>query len=172
MTADVVRVVLRGEPQPYRERASVHVKDGRAKIWSYRPQHVKTYQDHLRRAAEDAMDGRPLFQGAVELSVRAFMPMPKSMRKADRELAQLELLPHTKRPDLDGLIKAAKDAFKYRVWRDDALVAQYGRTFKVYSPHPRLELEVRQLLTMADAPPCDDVEQEPFVRFVHQGALL
>lgn len=167
MSDEIVRITLRGEPQPYRERTSVHKPTG--KIWSYRPQHVKTYQDHLRRAAEDAMGGRPLFEGAVELVVRAFMPMPKSMRKADRELAELELLPHTKRPDLDGLFKAAKDAFKARVWRDDALVAQYGRSFKVYSPQPRLEMEVRQLLTMADV--VRPTESEPFVRFVQEALL-
>lgn len=166
VSSDVVRIVIRGRPQPYSERTGV----GKRKIWSYRPDHVRTYQDHLRRAAEDAMGDRPLFTGPVCLTIRAFMPIPQAMLKADRVLAERELLPHTKRPDLDNLHKAAKDALKGRVWRDDAQACMYGQPFKVYSPQPRLEIEVRAVTTIADVVSPEEVEGTPaFTRFVQEA---
>jgi Holliday junction resolvase RusA-like endonuclease len=185
VSSDVVRIVVTGAPQPYRERTGIAtskgpngermavMRNGRPIVWSFKPAHVKTYQDHLRRAAEDAMGERPLFEGAVSLTIRAYMPMPKTMRKADRLLAERELLPHTVRPDLDNLTKAAKDALKGRVWRDDSQAAMYDQSIKVYSPRPRLEIEVRAITTIGDVQPTElaDGDKAPFVRFV-QGALL
>lgn len=183
---DVLRITIAGAPVPYSTRAGVAtrklpdgsrapiVKNGRPVVWNYRPDHVKQYQDHLRRAAEDAMAGRPLFEGPICLTVRAYMPIPRSgMRKAQRELAEREMHPHDKRPDLDNLHKAIKDAFKKRVWHDDSQVAMYGQPFKAYSPRPRLEIEVRRISTLADVAIAERGEPAPggVVRFV-QPALL
>ena len=81
------------------------------------------------------------------MTMTAYMPIPTSgLRKAERALAEQELLPHPKRPDTSNLLKAIEDAFKAVVWSDDARVAEH-RLRKVYSPRPRLEVEVRPIST-------------------------
>jgi Holliday junction resolvase RusA-like endonuclease len=134
-------------PEPYRElqRAFQTGKGGRPITYSYKAGSTRTYQTWLRQAAQDAMDGRAPLDCAVVLSLTAFMPIPSSgMRKAERALAERELLPHAKRPDTSNLLKAIEDAFKAVVWTDDARVAEH-RLAKRYSPRPRLEVEVRPI---------------------------
>ena len=54
----------------------------------------------------DAMAGRPPLDCAVCLTMTAFMPIPTSgLRKAERALAEQELRPHAKRPDMTQLLK-------------------------------------------------------------------
>lgn len=128
-----ITIVLSGDPQPYAERARVF--GGR--VWSHRPTSLQTYQAWLRNAAQIAMDGRPPLTGPVKLTLTAFMPIPKSMRKTDRALAELELLCHIKRPDMTQLLKCAEDACNKVVWNDDAQLCEHALS-KRYSPRPRL----------------------------------
>ena len=59
------------------------------------------------------------------MTMTAFMPIPASgMRKADRPLAERELLP-TPSGRTPQLLKAIEDAFKSVVWSDDARVAEH-----------------------------------------------
>jgi Holliday junction resolvase RusA-like endonuclease len=136
--------VLSGEPAPYRERQRAFQtgKHGAPITYSYKTGSTRKYQDWLRRAAQEAMAGRPLFDGAVVLIMTSYMPIPKSMRKSDRALAERELLPHIVRPDQTQILKAAEDAFNKVVWTDDARVARHILG-KLYSPKPRLEITVR-----------------------------
>ena len=144
-----IRIELAGMPEPYRERQRAFQtgKSGRPITYSYKVGSTRTYQAWLRQAAQDAMNGRPPLDCPVCLTMTAFMPIPTSgMRKADRALAEQELLPHPKRPDTSNLLKAIEDAFKAVVWSDDARVAEH-RLRKVYSPRPRLEVVVAPIST-------------------------
>ena len=146
---DTVRIILAGTPEPYRERQRAFQtgKSGRPITYSYKTGGTRQYQQWLRQAAMEAMAGRPPFDCAVCMTMTAYMPMPSSLRKAERALAERELLPHTKRPDTTQLLKAAEDAFAAVVWRDDSLVAEH-RLAKRYSPRPRLEIEVQPLASV------------------------
>ncbi len=86
--------MIHGEAEPYTERARVFKRVhpgkrgqpvGSIGVSSYKPQHVQQYQDHLRRAAEEAMVGpdgvvRELITGPVRLTVRVFVKIPASTR--------------------------------------------------------------------------------------------
>lgn len=59
------------------------------------------------------------FNDAVSLTVTFYLPRPKALQtkaKAARDFA------HVKKPDLDKLVRATKDALTGVVWRDDAQV--------------------------------------------------
>jgi Holliday junction resolvase RusA-like endonuclease len=138
-----VRIVLAGEPQPYRERQRAFQtgKSGSPITYSYKTGGTRHYQAWLRQAAQEAMGDRDLFDGPVVLVMSAFMLIPKSMRKSDRILAEQELLPVTKRSDTTQLLKAAEDAFNQVVWTDDSHISDHVLKRR-YSPRPRLEIEV------------------------------
>jgi Holliday junction resolvase RusA-like endonuclease len=135
--------VLSGEPAPYRERQRAFQtgKHGAPITNSYKTGSTRKYQDWLRQAAQEAMGDREPFDCAVVLTMTAYMPIPKSMRKADRALAERELLPHTRRPDQTQILKCAEDAFNRVVWTDDSRVSDHILR-KRYSPRPRLEISV------------------------------
>lgn len=81
-----------------------------------------------------------------------FMPIPKSMNKKDRELAEAEMLKHVKKPDVDNLIKLYLDVITEGIILDDNSV-QIGKAIKIYSPNPRTVMlveETSQLITNDD----------------------
>ena len=81
--------------------------------------------------------------GPLVMCAMFFMPMPKSMPKYKQALAAKGLLPHEKKPDLDNLIKFAKDCLNGIAYRDDSQVAFYGTpTGKRYDPRPRTEIRI------------------------------
>ena len=78
------------------------------------------YYEALRNKPKAKLEG-PL---SIETSFR--MPKPKYMRKSTSKW-------HTKRPDLDNLVKAVYDCLTQAgVWRDDAQVS-WGTASKVYA---------------------------------------
>ncbi len=121
-------------------------KSGRPITYSYKAAGTREYQAWLRQAAQDAIAGQPPLDCPVVLTLTACMPIFSSgMRKADRLLAERELLPHAKRPDTCNLLKAIEDAFKAVIWSDDARVAEHRLSST--SPRPRLVVEVRPIST-------------------------
>ena len=88
---------------------------------------------------------------AVDVHDGVHADASSSLRKAERVLAERELLPHTKRPDTVAVPQGRRGC-PDRAWsgRDDSLVAQH-RLAKLYSPRPRLEIEIRPI-EIAPAP--------------------
>lgn len=89
--------------------------------------------------------GSPLI-GPVELSVTAVMPIPKSWSKKARQAAIQGRVWHTKKPDMDNLMKQIKDAMtRLRYWEDDKQVCHYGDVGKIYGENPGWEVSVKTL---------------------------
>jgi len=65
------------------------------------------------------------------------MPIPKGTSKKKRA----EMIYHTKRPDLDNLVKFVKDCMNGIVWHDDSLVAEL-HAGKLYDENPRTAITV------------------------------
>jgi len=74
------------------------------------------------------------FDGAVRLAVAFYLPRPKSLPK--------KVTQHTKKPGLDKLVRAVKDALKGIVWKDDSQVVEvFAR--KYYAPaQPQAHIEI------------------------------
>ena len=101
-------------------------------------------------------DGR-YFDGAVRVEVTFYIKAPQNVSKKPSERAndkakQLyskyisRLLWHVKKPDLDNLIKSLFDSISKSeiVWTDDNIVCDL-RAKKLYSPNPRIEIEIEEL---------------------------
>lgn len=71
--------------------------------------------DAARRALEQQAELQ-LFVDAVSLAVLFELPRPTSLPK--------RVTAHTKKPDLDKLARAVKDALKGIVWKDDSQVVE------------------------------------------------
>jgi Holliday junction resolvase RusA-like endonuclease len=105
---------------------------------------VKTYNDqqteeglfmwHLQQQWKQEPLERP-----ISMKMRFVMPIPKGT-SATRSFSMMDS-EHTKKPDLDNLIKFVKDCCNEIVWRDDSLVWQIDAV-KVYGYPARTEIEI------------------------------
>lgn len=75
----------------------------------------------------------PLLSGAVSLTVRFYLPRPKSLPK--------RVLHHTKRPDVDKLVRSLCDSLKGVIWEDDAQVVKIVATKNYGDPGCAIVIE-------------------------------
>jgi Holliday junction resolvase RusA-like endonuclease len=75
--------------------------------------------------------GKPL-EGAVRLDVVFFMPIPKSTSKKQKAAMLLGNISHTKKPDIDNLLKFLLDCMNGIVFEDDSQVINV-KASKIYN---------------------------------------
>lgn len=76
--------------------------------------------------------------------IRAFFPIPKSVSKKKREqMRDLRIL-HTKRPDVDNIVKAILDALNGVAYYDDSQVAEVMIS-KAYAEQPKVMIELYEV---------------------------
>jgi len=134
----MIRIILDGEPVPYSTRITIW--GGR--IGSQKPNKLKSWQARLTKVAFEAMHGRETLDEALDLTIRIYVPIRGRMTKAERALAEIEMLPVAKKPDWDNISKAACDALTAaKVWVDDGRVSDATVRMR-YSPRPRIEITI------------------------------
>lgn len=142
----IPRGVGRTNSRVVTKKGSVTPENPRGKQFAvhYTPQATRVEASVIRGAAQDAMGGRSPFDGPLCLKYVAYVAVPKSMSKKNRNLAIGGVLMPTKKPDFDNMVKFI-DALKQVVFVDDALFAE-AHIWKRYSDRPRIVVEIRKLL--------------------------
>src|SRR5574343_2085618 len=82
---------------------------------------------------------RHIIETPIRLICGFFMPIPASISKKQRALYEGCAVKHTKKPDLDNLVKFVKDCCNGVLWKDDAQVFSLTAT-KAYHPNPATEI--------------------------------
>lgn len=100
---------------------------------------LKGWETNVRSAAQQQCQGQ-FFDGAVRLAVVFFLPRPKSL--------PLKVKHHTKKPDLDKLARAVKDALKGVLWQDDSQVVDLvaRKAYATTQPHARIVVDYADVL--------------------------
>lgn len=102
--------------QPRQRHGIVH---GRVRNWTPAKHPVNAFKAAVQIAYRVAVGpGAPL-DGPVGLRVTFRLPRPKSKIWKRRPMPAE---PHTKKPDLDNLLKTVQDALTGLAWRDDSQV--------------------------------------------------
>ena len=141
------------EPKPQsRPRATVR---GRHAAVYEDPKMIK-WRKQVTDYIKENYDGR-YFDSAIRVDVVFYMKAPQNVSKKPSERAKdkakqlyskyiSERLCHEKKPDLDNLIKSLFDSISKSeiVWSDDNIVC-YLRARKLYSPNPRIEIEIEEI---------------------------
>ena len=120
---DTITLTIPGVPiaQP-RQRHRTYQVGARTCTANYTPSKhpVQQWKATVAIAWSDACDHEPL-NGPVRLEVLFVAPRPQRLlTRAWRHV----LVWHEKKPDLDNLLKALKDALTGLAWRDDSQVCQ------------------------------------------------
>jgi len=123
--------ILHGKPIPL-QRARV------TKFGAYDPQ--KKEKGEARALIYNQRGTAMPFDTSVQLVVTFFMPIPKSTPKKIDLNGKL----HSKRPDLDNLIKYVLDVIQPIVIKDDSLVGTIIAD-KIYDDNPRTEFTIMEI---------------------------
>ncbi|MBY4959031.1 RusA family crossover junction endodeoxyribonuclease [Streptococcus suis] len=130
-----------------------------------RGKHATVYEDgkmlkwrkNCTELVRQNYDG-PYFDGPIKVDMTFYMPAPKSMSEPPKPKSKAKKVQEyddfineriyvDKKPDLDNLEKAVYDSISKAgcVWTDDNIIVEHT-TRKLYSPRPRIEIEVEEIL--------------------------
>ena len=107
---------------------------------TYNPTRYTEYKNFISVVGRQNID-KPIV-GALEMEIIFNMPIPKSY--SNKKKIALMGTHHTKRPDLDNLIKSIKDGLSGVAYKDDSQVSVIVAK-KIYSTVPSVEVMIREL---------------------------
>ena len=130
-----MKLTIPGEP----------VAKGRVRMTSsgiaYTPAKTMNYEILVKELYIINHQDRPLIEGQIEATLKAYFTIPKSATKKKRALMIDEKVRPIKRPDLDNIAKTVLDALNGLAYKDDSQVVSLILE-KYYSDTPRVELEL------------------------------
>lgn len=104
----------------------------------YTPQKTVDFESIVSWHAKAAMAGKPLYEGALIVTLYYGIPIPKNL---EPRIKRGEIIYPTKRPDMDNYEKSVLDAMNGIVYKDDAqIVATFHK--KRYTRNPRVVISV------------------------------
>jgi len=110
---------------------------------AYTPEKTKAYEFEVGMMALAAMGGTKPLEGALEAFIYITYAVPESYSKKRLEACLNGLEKHTKRPDLDNVIKSVIDGMDKIVFDNDSQITSIHAT-KVYGEVAKAEVMVRQ----------------------------
>ena len=111
--------------------------------FAYTPEQTRTYENLIRAAAQDAMNGAAPLDCAVVLRMHATMPVPTSWSKKKQAAALAGTIRPVTKPDADNLLKLT-DSLNEVVFKDDRQIVEAQIT-KTYGERPSLRIEIDRL---------------------------
>lgn len=106
----------------------------------YTPERTRKAEATIKHFGAEAMRGRALMDGPLEMNITAIYPRAKSWSKKKRET----MVWKTSRSDLDNIVKLVADSLNATVYPDDAAVAKVSAC-KIYGDQAALIIEVKAL---------------------------
>lgn len=109
---------------------------------TYTPEATATYENLVRVKAQEAMQGQPMFDGAVQVVIRLFVLPPASWSQKKQAAALAGDIKPTTKPDIDNVVKGLFDAMNEVVFADDKQAVDLT-VQKRYAATPGAVVEVR-----------------------------
>lgn len=141
MTAPLVFVVP--GPAIGKGRPRVGKVGNHARLFT--PPKTVNYEGLVALAAAQAMQGRPLIEGPVAVSIDISCQIPESWSRRKKQDAVNHVVLPTTKPDIDNVEKALFDAMNGVVWVDDVQVVNVSKR-KRYAATPGVRIAVMPAL--------------------------
>lgn len=129
---------LSGEPRG-KGRPRTAVRGGFARV--YTDAATRKYEASVKSAALGLMGERKPFEGALSVSLRFRLPVPKSTTKRLRAAKLSGEEPHFGAYDIDNLAKSILDGCNGAVWGDDKQIVRLFVT-KIAAERPGVDIRV------------------------------
>lgn len=111
---------------------------------AYTPEKTKTYESEVGMMAKVAMGASKALEGPLEAFIYVTFPVPASYTKKRTEACLKGFEQHTKKPDLDNVVKSVIDGMDKVVFDNDSQITSIHAT-KVYGETAKVEVLVRQV---------------------------
>lgn len=112
------------------------------KFGSYTPQNTVLYENYIKLCYQSK--NKECTDKPVSLSINAYFEPPKSVSKAQRQAMLDDLIPPTKKPDIDNIAKVVLDALNGIAYKDDKQVISLS-VAKMYSDNPGLVIRINEV---------------------------
>ena len=112
-------------------------------VQTYTPEKTKTYETEVAMMAKAAMGASKALEGALEAFIYVTYAVPTSYSKKRSEACLSGLEKHTKKPDLDNVVKSVVDGMDKIVFLNDSQITSIHAT-KVYGEIAKVEVMVRE----------------------------
>lgn len=113
-------------------------------VTTYTPEKTASYENLVKLAAAEAMQGRTIIDGAVAVTIALFVTPPASWSQKKQRAALEHVTMPTSKPDVDNVIKGIFDAMNEIVFHDDKQVVDLS-VQKRYSETARAFVKVTAL---------------------------
>ncbi len=110
---------------------------------TYTPKKTKDYEQELALKCLPYKPPVPL-SSALKVTLTFGMPIPKSFSKKKRQAIVDGILHHTKKPDLDNLIKAVCDSLNGIFFEDDKQIVSLSAD-KFYNDTPFIRIQILEV---------------------------
>jgi Holliday junction resolvase RusA-like endonuclease len=111
-------------------------------ITTYTPKKTLDFEELVRKHSKESMGPTDLLETPISVYLYFRLPIPQSYSKKATE-ACLSGFRHTKRPDLDNLIKTVLDGMNGVIYKDDSQITCLHCT-KVYSNVPGVNILIKE----------------------------
>ena len=111
---------------------------------AYTPEKTKAYEFEVGMMALNAMGGSKPLEGALEAFIYVTFAVPESYSKKRTEACLSGQEKHTKKPDLDNVVKCVIDGMDKIVFDNDSQITSIHAT-KVYGEVPKVEVLIKQI---------------------------
>lgn len=110
---------------------------------AYEDKEMKAWRNKCKLLIAKFYTGQPALEGALKTKVRFYIKPPQYISKVKKNKQALtdEIIPVSKKADLDNYIKALFDSANGILFKDDGQIAEIYAS-KVYSTSPRIEFEI------------------------------
>ncbi|MBP3707662.1 MAG: RusA family crossover junction endodeoxyribonuclease [Clostridia bacterium] len=81
------------------------------------------------------------FEGRVQVEISALFEIPKSAKKADKELMLENKINPTKKPDIDNIVKIVLDAMNGIAFKDDTQITKLN-VEKIYAMQEAVRVRI------------------------------
>ena len=107
--------------------------------------YVKGASDNKKIFQEAMKDSDfPIINTPMKFCCTSYLPIPNTMKKHEKILAEMGLIRPISKPDFDNLAKTYSDMIQGIVMTDDALIVE-GISRKYYSCKPRIEIIIEYM---------------------------
>ena len=133
----MIKIIIPGTP----------VAKGRprlGKYGTYTPEKTVNYENLVQNAYMDQAEGKKL-QGALQMVIDLYFPIPKSYSKKRVEVIKEMEEMHTKKPDASNCLKSIEDALNGFAYDDDSQIVDLRVTKKYTLGEPRAEVTIKEL---------------------------
>lgn len=136
-----IELVIEGEPIG---KGRPRVTNRGSFAHAYTPSKTKNYERLIQNTFLSKYNYEDILQGPIEANIVAYFPIPSSVSKKKQSLLLNNFEKHTKKPDIDNVVKSVFDALNNLAFEDDSNIIRVSAK-KLYSTNPRVELELKEV---------------------------